>query len=374
MLQQPGMHRGIESAAKPRRRAMVRSGVRSKGTARVDLVGRRGRTMASHGRRWWVVAFCFVLLAGCGSSGDPQASTSDGRSAEDGQARADGISIEHQYGTTTIEGTPERVVTLIDDEFVVALGVVPVGMSRNPFSEDGISDPVRPLLDGAEPELLDVSGGIPYEQVALIEPDLILGGVTAEDYEELTAIAPTLPYVGSSNTDSWQERSLVVGRALRMEDAARELVSEVEAKVAEAATSLRKAEGATFTISVVFEPGQVSTIRRPEEASVQLLEGLGLTLAEGVGQLPDFGDGRASLGLEQVEAIDADLILVGAFSNHLLGSLEDSPVFASLTGVKGGGYLPLETQTLLSLSRPSPVTVPLLLDELVPRIGGALDG
>ena len=66
-------------------------------------------------------------LAACSDSADA-----------DEAGSGDTITIEHAFGTTTIEGKPERVATVdwANHEVPLALGVVPVGMAAANFGDD----------------------------------------------------------------------------------------------------------------------------------------------------------------------------------------------------------------------------------------------
>ncbi|MDQ3508557.1 MAG: twin-arginine translocation signal domain-containing protein [Actinomycetota bacterium] len=63
-----------------------------------------------------------MLLGGCGGNGEG----SGGETGSSSNTRT----VEHKYGSTEIEGEPERIVTvgLTDHDAVLALGVVPVGV------------------------------------------------------------------------------------------------------------------------------------------------------------------------------------------------------------------------------------------------------
>lgn len=97
-------------------------------------------------------------LAACGSSGAPETSgvtTATGQtavssaatgsteaSAATATATADVVAfpveIEHVFGTTTITEAPERVATVAwaNHEVPLALGIVPVGMSKVTWGDD----------------------------------------------------------------------------------------------------------------------------------------------------------------------------------------------------------------------------------------------
>ncbi len=149
-------------------------------------------------------AAVFLTLAACGSSDDTSSdSASEGDSSE--SATAFPITIEHAYGETVIEEQPERVATVAwsNHEVPLALGVVPVGMAAADWGDDD-DDGVLPWVEdkleelGAEtPVLFDETEGIDFEAVADTTPDVILAsysGLTQEDYDTLSKIAPVVAY------------------------------------------------------------------------------------------------------------------------------------------------------------------------------------
>ncbi|MEZ5252074.1 MAG: ABC transporter substrate-binding protein [Ilumatobacteraceae bacterium] len=115
----------------------------------------------------------------------------------DGTDAAFPVTIEHKYGETTIEAEPMRVVSVGFGEHdnLLAIGVVPVAVrdwygeqpyATWPWAQDELGD--------ATPEVLS-STELNFEQIAALEPDLILGiasGMTDSDYATLSAIAPTV--------------------------------------------------------------------------------------------------------------------------------------------------------------------------------------
>ncbi len=107
------------------------------------------------------------------------------------------MTIDHKYGSTTIEQAPERVVVvgLREQDALLALGIVPVATTEwfgdhpgaiFPWAEDELGD--APV-----PTVLTSEDGIEIEKVAAQRPDLILGvyaGITKKEYESLSKIAP----------------------------------------------------------------------------------------------------------------------------------------------------------------------------------------
>ena len=139
-----------------------------------------------------------------------------------GGRRAFPVTIEHKFGETTIDAEPERVVSIgyNEHDFLLALGVVPVALrdwygeqpnSVWPWAQDELGD--------ATPEVLP-STDLNFEQIAALDPDLIVGvwsGMTAEDYELLSAIAPTVaqPENYDDYGTPWQEQTLILGAGHR---------------------------------------------------------------------------------------------------------------------------------------------------------------
>lgn len=105
--------------------------------------------------------------------------------------------LTHRYGVTEIEGSPQRVVSLsfIGHDFLLALGVRPIALRYWYGSgEHGVFPWAEAALGDAEPLVL--YGDIDIEQIALLQPDLIVGqwsGMTETQYQLLSKIAPTLP-------------------------------------------------------------------------------------------------------------------------------------------------------------------------------------
>ena len=125
-----------------------------------------------------VAALTVASLASCGTEAEPTATT-ESSSAPTAQFP---VTIKHAFGETTIEAQPERVATVswANHEVPIALGVIPVGMSKATWGDDD-NDGVLPWVEekltelGAEtPVLFDETDGIDFEAVADTQPDVIL--------------------------------------------------------------------------------------------------------------------------------------------------------------------------------------------------------
>ena len=135
-----------------------------------------------------------LALTGCstGSTDDDSAATTSTKA----EAGAFPVTIEHAFGTTTIEKEPKRVATLgwSDQDHALALGVVPVGATKLTWggNEAGSSDWFDSEIEkqGAKaPARYDDADGAPIDEIAKLSPDLILAtnsGITKQEYDKLT--------------------------------------------------------------------------------------------------------------------------------------------------------------------------------------------
>ena len=124
----------------------------------------------------------------------------------------------------------------------LALGVAPVGYSQPNYGaldENGtwtwVSEAYEEL--GAEqPVLFDDTDGFDLEAINDCKPDIILcaySGITQEDYDALTAIAPVVPHLGIAWQTFWREQTMVEGTALGMAVEAQQLVDETDRLIAD---------------------------------------------------------------------------------------------------------------------------------------------
>ena len=107
-----------------------------------------------------------------------------------------------------LEAPPERVATLGLQwtDVLLALDEEPIAHISEDLAGDGGTYPWQAgLLDGATGLTVTSSQDIPYEQIASLQPDLILITYFAEDqaiYDRLNAIAPTIGLLGDRQVDT----------------------------------------------------------------------------------------------------------------------------------------------------------------------------
>lgn len=337
--------------------------------------------MISRNRSVIGVLLCaLVLIATACSDDDTESSSVD---AVDASTEADGdadfpVTIEHKFGETTIDAEPARVVSIgfNEHDFLLALGVTPVGLrdwygeqpnSVWPWAQDELGD--------ATPEVLPASD-LNFEQIAALDPDLIVGvwsGIDGDDYELLSAIAPTVaqPAEYEDYGTPWQEQTMILGRATGRVDQAEAAVERVEIRFAEARQAHPEWDGLSAGVAFVTEdgPGVYAT----QDTRSRIMTDLGFDVPS------RFDDGANSFYLElspeDLSPMDTDVLVwvIGA-EEALDGILEQLATRKSLDAFTEGREVFADLLLTGAFSHGSPLSLDYVLDELIPELEAAADG
>jgi iron complex transport system substrate-binding protein len=315
------------------------------------------------------IAACAVLLlalAGCSSGGGGEQAAPSGAEAPAG---AFPVTLQHAFGSTTIPQQPQRVVAIGYNEadFVMALGVQPVAerqvIGDFPFQQ-------RPWLPqpplGPTPEVLDASN-LPIEQIAALQPDLILGVYSFIDrgtYDALSKIAPTVaqPTEDGTNASTWDVQTRVTGQALGRTEQADQVIAATQQKFDDAKQQHPDFAGKRLSMAfyVEGEPYNLGT----DDLRAQLFAGLGFQVR------PD----TQTLSLEQQGQMDGDVVVV--IGKTKAEAMAD-PVFAAIPAVREGrvAFLPaFGSEFGGALGYSSPLSLPYAIDTVNPLLDGALKG
>jgi iron complex transport system substrate-binding protein len=322
-----------------------------------------------------VVALAAVLvgtLAACGSAEDKQAVP-----ASDAGAGFP-VTLKNTFGETTIEKKPERIVTLgwNAQDVVYALGETPVGMPKVTYGPTaaGVTAWDADRFDPAKTTLLDTGDGYPFEKIAALQPDVILApyeGFDATVYKTLSGIAPTVAYPGAPWQTSWQEQTTLVGKALGKSAEAAKLIAGITELTRKAAADHPEFKGKTLTIGSF---GPENYVYMPTDPRVQILTEMGFVNSPGVQALQAKNTKKefaVTVSKEKVGEIDADVV-VGYVDGLTAKKFQADPVYASLGATKhGGAYLMEDQQVISGMSAVSVLSVPWVLDKILPGLSKA---
>ena len=183
-----------------------------------------------------------ALTAACGGAPAQPAATSAPAASGGSATDTFPVTVTHKMGTTVIPAAPQRVVTvgLRDQDFVLALGVRPVGVAEwYPEVAGGIGPWAKETMGASEPAVVASIDSVNIEAVAALQPDLILSIYAASDpavYGKLSKIAPTVtaPVDTEDYALSWQQQLTQTGAALGQSARAAALGAELEGRIAAA--------------------------------------------------------------------------------------------------------------------------------------------
>lgn len=330
-----------------------------------------------------------ALLAGCVATtpaSAPAAGTAEAPITEAAETAAEAtadtfpITIEHKMGSTTIAAKPARVVSLgfTDQDYLLALGVVPVGI-RDWFGDqpNAVWPWARPLLKGAEPEVL--SREFNFEQIARLQPDLIVAiytSLTQAEYDLLSAIAPvvTAPPGLDDYAITWQEQTRYTGRIVGQTARAEELVTRLEAKMAQARADHPEFEGTSYAFASVY--GGEYYLYGERSTASRFLTALGFVAPTDILDLTENENDYLVFSAERMDLVDRPLSLwsEGPTNEGVIALLEN-PLYTNLAVHTEGRDLFLGLDLYGgAFSFSSVLSLDLLVDDLVPALALALDG
>lgn len=333
-----------------------------------------------------------IAAAGAALLALTAASCSDeGNTASDSAASGESVTIKHAFGETTVEGTPERVATLGwgNHEVPLALDVVPVGMSKATFGDDNgngilpwVEDKLKEL-GGEEPVLFDETDGVPFEQVADTKPDVILAaysGLTQEDYDKLSKIAPVVAQPGAAWETSLKDMNLMDSKGINKAEEGEQLNEDLNKLVEDTMGKYPDLKGkkVLFTSFGGAEDANSLGFYTTDDPRAGFLKDAGFgvpqVVADGTKEAEQFWVERS---LEKPEAFeDVDVIISYGSSDpaeneKALKEMQEDPLFNKIEAIKEGRVVFLGEGPLAAASNPSPLAMEAHIDEYFGMINEA---
>jgi iron complex transport system substrate-binding protein len=287
-----------------------------------------------------------ALVAACGSE-------------EPGEVAKDGsVTVKHVFGETKIPAPPKRVVSagFTEQDDLLAVGVVPIAVTDwfggEPF---GVWPWAQPKLGGAQPVVLSLADGIQVDQIAALNPDLIVAtnaGLDQDTYTKLTAIAPTIAQSGQDAFfEPWKDQATAIGQAVFKHDEMQKLIAGVEEKFTTAGTNNPQFAG----------------------KKVLLLQG---TLGRGGTQMMTPGwraDFLTQMGFVVANGVDsADVLIWCTESDEEQAALLADPTVQRLKSTTQQRNVFTGKELAGAIAFASPLSYPLVADQLLPGIAQAL--
>ncbi|MHA4850633.1 ABC transporter substrate-binding protein [Rhodococcus sp. MSC1_016] len=310
-----------------------------------------------------------VMFAGAGCSVD----------ARSDEAAERQITVEHRFGTTTVEGTPTRIVATSSQwlDALLEFGVQPVGyLSAGPMGDErGLysseSDVAEAAVELDRASVTQSGAPLPAEEIAAMNPDLILGSFAItdqDDFDRISGIAPTVAAIGDEQVDPWELQVETLGRLLGKEGQAAEIVAKTDGFVNGLTDRLPGLAGKTAVLSqFMFATDQLVVVADPDDGASTVFRRLGLTLPPDLVEEAGATGGRLMLSPERVDALDADLVVIlpnGGTREDLMAL----PGFAELPSVRGGGLAAQDYATVVGFNTPSSRSLVYSLNRIMPQL------
>jgi iron complex transport system substrate-binding protein len=202
----------------------------------------------SFGRKYSFLLLAIILsfvlfLAGCGNQSSKEASKdSNGTEQTEQKEETESVrEITHAMGTTTIKGTPKKIVTLYQGatDVAVALGVKPVGVVES-WLEQPMYNYLKEDLKGVQIVGQEIQPNL--EEIAKLKPDLIIASKLRHEeiYEQLSQIAPT---VSHETVFEFKGTVELMGKAMNQEEKANKLISDWDNRVADFQSKIKEKMG-----------------------------------------------------------------------------------------------------------------------------------
>ena len=330
------------------------------------------------------VVLAGAALSGCATGSTEAAETPDAATAAD--ARAFPVTIEHAFGSTEITEEPKRVATLgwSDQDAALALGVVPVGATKLTWggNAQGSSDWFDAALEkvgGEQPVRYDDSDGAPVEEIAKLDPDVILAtnsGITEQEYQKLSKIAPVVAYPEAPWVTPWQTSLETVGKALGRTSQAQDVAAATQQEIDAAQAEYPQLAGASF-IFAYLTTTDLSTIGiyAPEDPRVSFLHDLGMVDAPAVAGAIKPGEFYGQVSAERAAGLDSDVMLTWAEGRGDLKTFADDKLIGRMPAIASGhAYAEEDKHVSLAVTNPTPLSIPFVIDRFVPQVAKVVDG
>ena len=254
-----------------------------------------------------LAACSLTLLGACSTNNDStDSSGSATTSSEIATTFTDAMGNE-----VTVPENPQRVIGSYLEDYLVALGVIPVAQwtvgndSDQAYLQDKLADVPRINYD------------LPYEDVLSFEPDLLLmdsnSMVEGDKYDQYSKIAPT--YVVTNGEEvTWRERLTDIAKVLHKEEEAAQVEADYDDLVATTKeTYADQIQGKSIAVLWVVN-NSVFMVSETKSSGQLLYHELGFEVPSLVSEISESATADwSAVSLEKLAELDADyLILVNS--------------------------------------------------------------
>lgn len=337
-----------------------------------------------------LMAVAVLSLTACSTG--PTTTPAAAPAAEGSSPSADAfpVTVKHAFGSTTVKAAPTRVATVswVNADVALALGVVPVGMPKDewggnqqgstPWKDAALGRLDAAIGSPAAPAQYSELDGVNYTEMAKLNPDVILAaysGITKEEYDKLSKIAPVVAYPEVAYGTPWQDATRLVGQALGRSAEAERVVSSTEQAIADQVARYPQLKGKTF-IYGNLEPAKGAGVNLYTEFDnrPRFLSLLGMQLAPVVAKNAKGKAFYIEWSPERADELEADVFVTWVADDKTVEAIKKDPLLKQIPAVERGALVADPSSTLtLAISASSPLSLPWALDQFLPQLNAAVE-
>ena len=308
-----------------------------------------------------------LAVAACGSD-KPSSSKSAGS-----------VTVKHRFGETTVPSPPKRVVSagLTGQDDLLAVGIAPIAVTNwwgdQPF---GVWPWAQPRLGGAQPTVLSLADGLPFDQIAALKPDLIVAtnaGVDRDSYNRLSGIAPTIPQAADQPPffEPWKVQARTIAQAVSQNDQMGSLITAIDNKFAEVGKANPQFTGkkALLLQGNLFQESVIATM---PGWRTEFLTQMGLEIPDSLGNFKV--DDRALIPRDQAARVlgTADVLIWTTEGPEDEAKLTADPMVQQTTSTANTRNVFTGKDLAGALAFSSPLSLPMVADQLPPKLSNVL--
>lgn len=321
-----------------------------------------------------------TLLAACGRS-KSASSTTSGKT----------ISIKHVYGTTEVPADATKVATVAwaNQDVLLALGIMPLGFSKQTWGVtdgSGMLPWTKEKVDeltangAAQPKLFDDDGGVKINPQAVnaTKPEVILAvysGMSKEEYETLSKIAPTVAYPKVAWGTPWRETIAINATAVGKKTEGDTLVADLEKQVADAVAKHPQIKGKAAAFCYTAEGDATKfgyyTTADPRTA---FLSDLGMKVPASVEKASKENASafNVDISTENADSLnDFDLIVMYGTESDL-AAMQANSLLSQVRAIKNGAVAFVgNSDPMAASTNPGPLSIPWGIEKYVGLIATA---
>ena len=321
-----------------------------------------------------------TLLAACGRS-KSASSTTPGKT----------ISIKHVYGTTEVPADATKVATVAwaNQDVLLALGIMPLGFSKQTWGVtdgSGMLPWTKEKVDeltangAAQPKLFDDDGGVKINPQAVnaTKPEVILAvysGMSKEEYETLSKIAPTVAYPKVAWGTPWRETIAINATAVGKKTEGDTLVADLEKQVADAVAKHPQIKGKAAAFCYTAEGDATKfgyyTTADPRTA---FLPDLGMKVPASVEKTSKENASafNVDISTENADSLnDFDLIVMYGTESDL-AAMQANSLLSQVRAIKNGAVAFVgNSDPMAASTNPGPLSIPWGIEKYVGLIATA---